>query len=302
TLATPIYPRDSDLAIVNAHLRDMPPSIHQRRADLPSAVDAVIARGLAKRPTDRYPDSRTFVGELRDALGVTATQPRPRPFAAGPQRPLLIVAGASLVLVLAVAALGLSSGGATSPSITPSQAAVGNSPSPAEATEDLFPSAAESALRSLLPPELASACQRGPYNFVEGNHDFRTSGATPIASLGCPRDIASGASEVVIRQFPPAGANAGDRAFNTDLAISFLESSRATAPGDCATSTVASDRWELNGVDQGAMVCYVDPTTGDALLYWSYQDHQILVKATNKRGDSAALYDFFSQLARFIAP
>jgi hypothetical protein len=157
-------------------------------------------------------------------------------------------------------------------------------------------------LRSLLPPELASACQRGPYNFVEGNHDFRTSGATPIASLGCPRDIASGASEVVIRQFPPAGANAGDRAFNTDLAISFLESSRATAPGDCATSTVASDRWELNGVDQGAMVCYVDPTTGDALLYWSYQDHQILVKATNKRGDSAALYDFFSQLARFIAP
>jgi hypothetical protein len=81
-----------------------------------------------------------------------------------------------------------------------------------------------------------------------------------------------------------------------------VETLRATTPGDCATSARASDRWELNGVDQGAMVCYVDPTTGDALLYWSYQDQQILVRATNKRGDSAALYEYFTQVARFIAP
>ena len=127
-------------------------------------------------------------------------------------------------------------------------------------------------------------------------------GATPNASLGCPRDIASGASEVVIRQFSPAGASGGDRDFNTDLAISFVETSRATAPGECAVSASASDRWDLNGVDQGGMVCFVDPTTGDAILYWSYQGKQILVKATNQRGDSAALYNYFTQVARFIAP
>ena len=113
------YPRDSDLAIVNAHLRDAPPSVHQRRSDLPSAVDAVIARGLAKRPADRYPDSRTFVGELRDALGVTATQPRPRPYAAGRRRTWLTVAGAASVVVLALAAgvIGLASGRTTGPSV-----------------------------------------------------------------------------------------------------------------------------------------------------------------------------------------
>ncbi|HVQ22798.1 MAG TPA: serine/threonine-protein kinase, partial [Candidatus Saccharimonadia bacterium] len=300
------YPRDSDLAIVNAHLRDAPPSVHQRRSDLPSAVDAVIARGLAKGPADRYPDSRTFVAELRDALGVTATQPRPMTFEAGRRRMILIVAGASLVVVVLALVAGLirlAAGGTSAPSVTPSQAAVGGSPSATVENADVFPTAAESELLALLRPELRSACQRGPYNFVEGTKDTGSQrGATPIASLGCPRDIASGASEVVIRQFSPAGATGGDGAFNTDLAISIVESSRATAPGDCATSAVASDRWELNGVDQGALVCYVDPTTGDAILYWSYQDQQILVKASNKRGDSAALYDYFTQVARFIAP
>ena len=299
------YPRDSDLAIVNAHLRDAPPSLHQRRADLPAAVDSVVARGLAKRPADRYPDSRTFVGELRDALGVTATQPRPSPSAAGRRTMVIVGVGLVVVLLLAVGALGFGrpSGEATGPTVGPTDAAVSSSPSAVGATDDAFPNASEAALRDLLPPELASECQRGPYNFVEGNNGLGDQrGATPVASLRCPRDIASGADEVVIRQFPPGGATGGDRDFNTDLAISYVELSRDTAPGECAVSASASDRWELNGVDQGAMVCYIDSPTGDAILYWSYQDQQILVKATNKRGDSAALYDYFTQVARFIAP
>jgi serine/threonine-protein kinase len=33
------------------------------------AVEAVVMRGLAKSPKDRYPDVRTFARELRGALG-----------------------------------------------------------------------------------------------------------------------------------------------------------------------------------------------------------------------------------------
>ena len=59
---------------------------------------------------------------------------------------------------------------------------------------------------------------------------------------------------------------------------------------------------ELGDVDAGGMACYVDSTTGDAILYWSYKNDAILVKATNQKGDSKALYSFFQQVARFIAP
>ena len=41
---------DSDVAIINAHLHDPPPSAFLRaRPELPAGVDAVVARGLAKR-------------------------------------------------------------------------------------------------------------------------------------------------------------------------------------------------------------------------------------------------------------
>ncbi len=65
----PPYPRDSDVAIINAHLHDPPPSVFLRRAELPVAVDAVVARGLAKQPDDRYPDCKAFVDDLRAAFG-----------------------------------------------------------------------------------------------------------------------------------------------------------------------------------------------------------------------------------------
>jgi serine/threonine-protein kinase len=44
------------VAIINAHLHDPPPSVFLRRAELPVAVDAVVARGSGKQPDDRYPD------------------------------------------------------------------------------------------------------------------------------------------------------------------------------------------------------------------------------------------------------
>ena len=43
------------------------------------AVEAVVMRGLAKSPAERFPDVRTFAQELRDALA----QPAPQPESAG---------------------------------------------------------------------------------------------------------------------------------------------------------------------------------------------------------------------------
>ena len=66
--------------------------------------------------------------------------------------------------------------------------------------------------------------------------------------------------------------------------------------------TRVNGRWERSGVDAGAIVCFIDAPTGDAVIYWSYEDDAILVRAVNQRGDTAALYDYFLETARFIAP
>jgi serine/threonine-protein kinase len=39
------------------------------------SVEAVVMKGLAKAPTDRYPDVRTFARELRAAVVAPAPEP-----------------------------------------------------------------------------------------------------------------------------------------------------------------------------------------------------------------------------------
>ncbi|HEX4258644.1 MAG TPA: protein kinase [Streptosporangiaceae bacterium] len=73
----PPFDRDDDMAIVWAHLSDPPPPVSARRPDLPAAVDAVLARALAKAPEDRFPSCLAFAGALRDALGLGRVPARP---------------------------------------------------------------------------------------------------------------------------------------------------------------------------------------------------------------------------------
>ena len=69
------FPRDSEVALISAHLKDPPPSATELRPELPAAVDAVIARGMAKTPADRYASCAAFIADLRTALGQTAPTP-----------------------------------------------------------------------------------------------------------------------------------------------------------------------------------------------------------------------------------
>ena len=58
----PPFRRDSDVAVVFAHLDAEPPAPSAERPELPSALDAVIARALEKAPTKRYPTCRELAG------------------------------------------------------------------------------------------------------------------------------------------------------------------------------------------------------------------------------------------------
>jgi WD40 repeat protein len=67
----PPFRRDSDLAVVFAHLETESPVPSEQRPDLPAALDGVIARALAKEPEQRYPSCREFA---RAALTVAVDE------------------------------------------------------------------------------------------------------------------------------------------------------------------------------------------------------------------------------------
>lgn len=62
------FGRPSRQATALAHAYQTRPRITSLRADLPPAVDAVLARAMAKDPGDRYPTCGRFAAALRDAL------------------------------------------------------------------------------------------------------------------------------------------------------------------------------------------------------------------------------------------
>ena len=66
------FERDQGLAMLLAHVSDPPPSLAERRPDLPAAAGRVLARALAKAPEDRYRSCREFAETLRNALGLVA--------------------------------------------------------------------------------------------------------------------------------------------------------------------------------------------------------------------------------------
>jgi serine/threonine-protein kinase len=63
-------PFPSDAAAIKAHLADRPPVASTRRGDLSPAVDAVLARGMARDPAARYPSCTAFATALREAANV----------------------------------------------------------------------------------------------------------------------------------------------------------------------------------------------------------------------------------------
>ncbi len=85
-LLTGVLPfgRDQGMAVLFAHLSEPPPSLRSQRPGLPAAADAVLARGMAKLPEQRFGSCTDFADALRAALGlapyhVTAAPDRAAP-------------------------------------------------------------------------------------------------------------------------------------------------------------------------------------------------------------------------------
>ena len=70
---TPPFKRDEGVAVLWAQLSAPIPSLQAIRPELPSAVDQVMGRALAKSPDDRYQTCTAFAAALRAACGLGAS-------------------------------------------------------------------------------------------------------------------------------------------------------------------------------------------------------------------------------------
>jgi serine/threonine protein kinase len=66
------YTRDTDAATMYAHIVEPPPSVSDRRSELPESLDDVIAAGMAKDPDERPPSAGALVMDMLRALDMPA--------------------------------------------------------------------------------------------------------------------------------------------------------------------------------------------------------------------------------------
>src|SRR5262249_27416061 len=64
----PTYQKDSEVALMYAHLLEPPPQVTHKRSDLPPEIDGVVAKAMAKSPSDRYATAPEFAAAMRKAL------------------------------------------------------------------------------------------------------------------------------------------------------------------------------------------------------------------------------------------
>jgi class 3 adenylate cyclase/tRNA A-37 threonylcarbamoyl transferase component Bud32 len=62
------FRRESEMAILMAHVQDPPPSLLAQRPELPEALDAAIARAMAKDPAARFASAGAFAAALSEAV------------------------------------------------------------------------------------------------------------------------------------------------------------------------------------------------------------------------------------------
>jgi serine/threonine protein kinase/DNA-binding beta-propeller fold protein YncE len=119
----PPFPRDREAAVLHAHLNEPPPKPTEKRPELPPAIDAVVAKAMAKSPGERYARAGDLARTARDAIGWTReerapAQPRSRRLALAAAGAAALAAGLAVILLTRGASTQSGSPGTTSPGLS----------------------------------------------------------------------------------------------------------------------------------------------------------------------------------------
>jgi YVTN family beta-propeller protein len=206
------FARDSELAVLWAHVQEEPLRPSERTPALPEAIDAVIAKALAKEPGKRYANCAELVEAAREALGL-----RELVVVRDRRHLLLAVAGVALAVAAALAAFLLSrgDGGPSKPSTKPTLALE------ADALQRIDPKTNKLAATFRLgsdPTGVAVGDGAVWVIHLDDNRiskiDPRTNAVVATGSAPGPRAVTVGGGSIwvangdgAVTQFDPAGAN-----------------------------------------------------------------------------------------------
>jgi YVTN family beta-propeller protein len=100
---------DSLMGVLWGHLHEPPPSLDERRPELPAGIDTLVATAMAKEPAERFGSCRELIeaarAELVPSRGAPEAQPRRR------RRLLVLLAVAVVAVAAAIPAIVLTRGG-----------------------------------------------------------------------------------------------------------------------------------------------------------------------------------------------
>jgi streptogramin lyase len=112
----PPFRRDSDAALMYAHLMEQAPDATSVRRELPKAIDPVISRATAKKPADRYESAGVLATDVRRALGLAEVPGIGGPARGRGSRTVIAAVAALGAIVAIIVALSLRGGGEPGPS------------------------------------------------------------------------------------------------------------------------------------------------------------------------------------------
>jgi serine/threonine protein kinase len=298
---------DQEAGVLWAHLSQPPPRASDRRPGLPSALDDVLARAMAKLPEERYGTCGELVAAAGEAMAFRPGPPPPPPPPPPPAGPsvygppqapggppsapppspprrrgsLLVVSVVAGVAVAAAIIVGvvLVAGGEDPPPPPPS-------PSPAPSptvtfdTGGPFPNQAEAELLTHIPTDLQSPpCTRGT-----------APPAGAVAYVDCFTDTPQ-----LLDYWLFADAASMQAAYDARVA----EAGISPETGDCASGQPAEDSWlDPEGTESGRLLCFDDAGTGTVL--WTHDELLIMAEARRPGGTIRDVYRFWRNIADHV--
>jgi serine/threonine protein kinase len=71
----PPFRREREVDVLHAHIEEPPPTVTERRRDLPPGLDEVVAKAMAKKPEERYGTCMEMMESARKALAASPALP-----------------------------------------------------------------------------------------------------------------------------------------------------------------------------------------------------------------------------------
>lgn len=278
------------IAVITAHLRAEPPRPSQHMPGVPTALDAVVARGMAKDPAQRYPSAGALAIAAQAAVKApTAFRPvrvvPPKadlpPPPADPERAPRArhsswhVRGGWLAAGAAMLAIGLIAVGVLLANGVVGREAAAPTPPSATALPPL--SDAQRELLAVLPvgftaTNCAPAADQHPGEVT--------------AALRCGPGPADGPSSATFLRFRDVGE------LDRFMAADSRERMLPYDSGTCRDGDQVQTTWTKNGQIAGLLACYVE--AGNArTIRWTDRRAIAMGVITRTDGDIAALYDWW---------